>query len=68
MKSIIRKIKQFFEPVKAFNDNNSGIGVIEVLLILVVLIGLVMIFKSQISGIVTSAFNAINGNVSNIID
>ena len=68
MKNTLKKIKDFFAPAKEIKRNNRGIGVIEVLLILVVLIGLVMIFKTQITGIVNSAFSAINGNVSNIVN
>ncbi|MBO7402303.1 MAG: hypothetical protein J6U10_04860 [Lachnospiraceae bacterium] len=48
--------------------DDRGIGVIEVLLVLVVIIGLVLVFKNQIGAIITSAFNAINGNVETIIN
>ena len=35
----------------------KGVGVVEVILILVVLIGLVIIFKSQLTSLVQSIFN-----------
>ena len=35
--------------LSAFMEDDSGVGVIEVVLILVVLIGLVIIFKTQIT-------------------
>lgn len=38
---------------------DKGIGVVEVLLILVVLIGLVLIFKTQLTNIVNSIFQKI---------
>ena len=38
----------------------DGIGVVEIILILVVLIMLVVIFRKQITGIVSSAFSNIN--------
>ena len=44
--------KQSIENLK----EDHGIGVVEVLLILVVLIGLVLIFKSQLTSIVNSIF------------
>ena len=37
----------------------DGIGVVEVILILVVLIGLVLIFKSQITALVNDIFDTI---------
>lgn len=43
---------------RLFNDED-GIGVVEVILILVVLIGLVLIFKSQITGLVKEIFEKI---------
>ncbi len=45
----------------------SGVGVIEIILILVVLIALVVIFKDQIGKIVTDAFAKINSNAKTII-
>lgn len=40
-------------------DNNKGMGTVEVILIIVVLIGLVLIFKSQITDLVESIFEKI---------
>ena len=40
---------------------------IEVVLILVILIGLVLIFKEQITGIVTGAFSENTGDVNKIM-
>ncbi|MBP3278456.1 MAG: hypothetical protein J6M44_05830, partial [Butyrivibrio sp.] len=37
----------------------SGMGTVEVILIIVVLIGLVIVFKEQISGIVEDVFKTI---------
>ena len=44
-----------------FWKDNRGIGVIEIVLILVILIGLVLVFKGQITAIVNNAFSAIWG-------
>ncbi len=46
--------------------DNRGIGVVEIILILVVIIGLVLIFKEQISDIVTSALATVSKNAGEI--
>lgn len=43
-----------------FCRNEEGLGVIEVVLILVVIIGLVIIFKKQITALLESIFKEIN--------
>ncbi len=43
-----------------------GIGVVEVILILVVLIGLVIIFKSQLTSLVQTIFEKITSESSGI--
>lgn len=45
--------------IKAFIREEEGVGVVEIILILVVLISLVLIFKSQLTSIVTSIFSKI---------
>lgn len=51
--NISRRIMDFLEQ-------EDGVGVIEVVLILVVLIGLVIIFKGQITELLNSIFDEIN--------
>lgn len=46
--------------VKRFLMEEDGVGVIEVVLILVVLIGLVIVFKTQINKLLTGIFTEIN--------
>jgi Flp pilus assembly pilin Flp len=46
--------------------NNRGVGVVEVILILVVLIALVVIFQEQITTLVNSIWKSINSNAGNI--
>ncbi len=43
-----------------FITGEDGVGVIEVVLILVVLIGLVIVFKGQINKLLTAVFSEIN--------
>ena len=45
--------------LSAFMEDDSGVGAIEVVLILVVLIGLVIIFKTQITKLLENIFKEI---------
>ena len=53
---------------KGFAADNRGVGVVEVILILVILIGLVLIFKSEIESLVGSVFDAISGKTNSILN
>ena len=48
------------EEILGFLEQEDGVGVIEVVLILVVLIGLVIIFKGQITALLNDIFKLIN--------
>jgi Flp pilus assembly pilin Flp len=52
--------------IKRFIKEEDGIGVVEVILILVVLIGLVVIFKRQLNDLVEKIFDKINSNALGI--
>lgn len=52
--------------IQEFWREESGIGVVEIILILVVLIMLVVIFRTQISAIVNNAFANINSGANTI--
>lgn len=56
------------EDWKAFIEEEDGVGVVEIILILVVLIGIVLLFKNNISEIVTSAFEKLKGDSGSIVD
>ncbi len=47
------------EQIKAFFTDEEGVGVVEIILILVVLIGLVLIFRDQLTNIVNNIFSKI---------
>ena len=53
------KKRSIFEEGAAFFREEDGVGVIEVVLILVVLIGLVIIFKQQINKLLQDIFKQI---------
>ena len=45
---------------------NTGMGTVEVILIIVVLVGIVIIFKSQITDLVESIFSKITKQVNKV--
>ncbi len=51
---------------KRFLNEESGVGVVEIILILVVLIGLVIIFKQQLTTLVNSIFKKISSQSNSI--
>lgn len=54
------------EKLKTFWREEDGIGTVEIILILVVLLMLVVIFRSQITSIISTAFEKINGSAKTI--
>lgn len=54
------------QKVKGFRDflrEEDGMGTVEVILIIVVLVGLVVLFKNQITAIVQTLFSKITSQV-----
>ena len=58
----MRKLKN----VKQFLKEEDGLGTVEVILIIVVLVGLVIIFKDQITKIVQNIFSKITKQTEKI--
>ncbi len=58
MQKTVREEKRM-NHVKAFFQEEDGVGTVEIILILVVLIGLVLIFKKQLTSIVNDIFDKI---------
>lgn len=56
---ILKKIKNFW-------DDESGMGVVEVVLIIIVLVGLVMLFKKQITSLVTMLLSKMSSQAKQI--
>lgn len=57
-------IKKMRKKVKYFLKDESGMGVVEVILIILVLVGLALIFKTQITNIANSIFSSITNQVN----
>ena len=58
----MRKLRYLADVLK----EEKGIGVVEVILILVVLIGLVLIFKTQLTALVETIFQKITSESAGI--
>lgn len=56
---ILKKIKKFW-------DDESGMGVVEVVLIIIVLVGLVMLFKKQITSLVNMLLSKMSSQAKQI--
>ena len=52
--------------IREFITEEDGIGVVEIILILVVLIGLVLIFKKQLTNLVNDIFETITDRAGKI--
>lgn len=52
--------------IKRFFREEDGMGTVEVILIIVVLVGLVLIFKDQITSIIGDLFNKITTKTKNV--
>lgn len=50
--------------VRQFLTEEDGMGTVEIILIIVVLVGLVLIFKEQITNIVNSIFSKITNQTN----
>ncbi len=51
---------------KEFWNDESGLGTIEIVLILVVLVGMVIIFKKQITTLLNNIFKQINNQAKEV--
>ncbi len=60
------KMTAFWKKAKEKLTDDQGIGTVEIILILVVLIALVLIFKDQIMGLAQSIFRQINKSVKGV--
>lgn len=52
--------------IREFIAEEDGVGVVELILILVVLIGLVLIFKEQLTDLVNDIFNTITKSAGRV--
>jgi phospholipase/lecithinase/hemolysin len=57
---------QILKMNQTLQSGLAGVGVVEVILILVVIIGLILIFKSQLTTILNSLFKNIKTSIKSI--
>lgn len=55
-KSLKKNLEKVWERMKQTIQNNYGMSVVELILVLVVIIGLVLIFKTQLTNLVETIF------------
>lgn len=55
------------DRMRKFIKDNSGIGIVEIILILVILIALIVIFREKITAIVNTAFTNIQNDSNTIL-
>ena len=68
MRCITQTAGKIREVVRRFVREEEGVGVVEIVLILVILVGLVLIFQEQISDVVSSALESFSDDADTIID
>lgn len=59
-------MRKFWETLRAFAMEEEAVGVVEIILILVVLIGLVIIFKEQLTSLVKNILSKITKQSNSI--
>ena len=59
MGQLMQSVKRQNGLLRRFAEEEDAVGVVEIILILVVLIGLVIIFKSQLTSLVNNIFKKI---------
>jgi Flp pilus assembly pilin Flp len=61
------KMRNKLKNFKEFIFEEDGMGTVEVILIIVVLIGLVIVFKKQLQSVVTKAFKKITEDSNTVM-
>ena len=60
-------LKEKARAGQRFLSNESGMGTVELILIIVVLIGLVIIFKKQLTSLVNTIFETITSKSNDVL-
>lgn len=58
--------RKLWKSVRTFWQDESGVGVVEIILILVVLISLVLLFKEQITNLVKTVLTKIKNQGTSV--
>ncbi len=68
MKHVAQTAAKIKDAARRFIREEDGVGVVEIILILVVLVGLVIVFQNEIGDIVDNALDAFSDDASSIYD
>ena len=66
MNKVTGKVRRKWLHIRMVIEDNSGLSVVEMILILVVIIALVLIFKNQLISLVNSIFDKITSESAGI--
>lgn len=66
MKKLLSREVSIMKNLRTLWEEEDGMGVVEVILIIVVLISLVVIFKKQITSVVNTIMSKISKNASQV--
>lgn len=66
VRRIKKKVREKWDNIRFVLEDESGLSVVEIILILVVFIALVLIFKTQLISLVNSIFEKITSESSGI--
>ena len=66
MKNLLSREVSIMKNLRTHWEEEDGMGVVEVILIIVVLISLVVIFKKQITSVVNTIMSKISKNASQV--
>lgn len=59
-------MRNWLKRIKMVLQDQSGVSTVELVLLLVVMIGLIVIFKDQISGILNSIFEGMEQQIQGV--
>ena len=65
-KDILKRLSNSALDIKEYLSKEDGMGVVDVILIVVVLVGLVFIFKDKMTTIVNGMFSSITQGITNV--
>ena len=60
------RMKGIVNNIKKFQNDTRGVTTVEVILVLVVLLAIVVIFREQLTAIVTGIFSHVNSTVNEL--
>lgn len=62
----MKKLKRIIDRAIILKNDTRGVTTVEVILVLVVLLAIVVIFREQLTAIVTGIFSHVNSTVSEL--